>query len=268
MQLLPTHVPEIYEEFLNGNHPVSRSSQPFSQVWTDEALEQTINLDSKTRGGIVGLTQNASALDRWFITSHKRAELTAATKRLCNFEDSDKIGTHKEAGSQRVKRDESDVERLINTITTTMSNPFDLSEASKEDPVQLRNIATGVVMPHDAAEQLVDCFSTGAEEAKKFRRQGMSNTGDEVSFWSKISKLNLKIFASLAKTNQIKCVDEKIITISADRNLFGRLLIAAKCRDVDVKEILRYELSTSACALCIGTCRWCFAENYEKCPNG
>ena len=167
MQLLPTHAPEVYEEFLNGNHPVSRSSQPFSQVWTDMALEQTINLDSKTRGGIVGLTQNASALDRWFLTSHKRAELTAATKRLCNLEDSDKIGTHKEAGSQRVKRDENDVQRLINTITNTMSNPFDLSEASKEDPVQLRNIATGLVMPHDAADQLVDCFCTGAEEAKK-----------------------------------------------------------------------------------------------------
>ena len=76
MQLLPTHAPEVYEEFLNGNHPVSRSSQPFSQVWTDMALEQTINLDSKTRGGIVGLTQNASALDRWFITRHKGAELS------------------------------------------------------------------------------------------------------------------------------------------------------------------------------------------------
>ena len=69
-----------------------------------------------------------------------------------------------------------------------MSNPFDLSEASREDPVQLRNIATGLVMPHDAAEQLVDCFSTGAQEAKKFRRQRMDS--DEVSFWSKISKLN------------------------------------------------------------------------------
>ena len=102
-------------------------------------------------------------------------------------------------------------------------------------------------MPHDAAEQLVDCFSTGAEEAKKFRRQRMDT--DEVSFWRNISKLNLKTFASLAKTNQIKCADEKIITISADRNLFGRLLIAAKCRDVDVKEVLRYELSTVPFAL-------------------
>ena len=33
------------------------------------------------------------------------------------------------------------------------------------------------------------------------------------------------------------------------RNLFGRLLIAAKCRDVDVKEVLSYELSTVPFAL-------------------
>jgi len=86
------------------------------------------------------------------------------------LEDSDKIGTHKEAGSQRVKRDENDVQRLINTNTHTMSKPCDLSEASREDPVQLRNIATGLAMPHHATEQLVDCFS--AQEQKKQRNLG------------------------------------------------------------------------------------------------
>ena len=135
---------------------MSRSSQPFIQVWTDMALEQTINLDSKTRRGIVGLTHNASPLDRWFITSYKRAELTAATKWHFNLEDSDKTGTYKEAGSQRVKRDENNVQWLIKIITNTMSNPSDLSEASREDPVQLQNTNTGLVMPHDTAEQLVD----------------------------------------------------------------------------------------------------------------
>ena len=56
------------------------------------ALEQTINLDSKTRGSIVGLTQNASALDRWFITSQTRAELTATTKQLCNLKTLTRLG--------------------------------------------------------------------------------------------------------------------------------------------------------------------------------
>ena len=53
MSLLPTQVPEVHEEFEKGNHAVSRSEQPFSQVWTGMALEKTVNLDSKTRGWIV-----------------------------------------------------------------------------------------------------------------------------------------------------------------------------------------------------------------------
>ena len=45
MQKLHETAPEVYQEFMQGNHPVSRSGQPFSQVWTDMALEQSINLD-------------------------------------------------------------------------------------------------------------------------------------------------------------------------------------------------------------------------------
>ncbi|KAK3740844.1 hypothetical protein QZH41_000596 [Actinostola sp. cb2023] len=242
MQMLPKWAPEVYNEFVNGNHPVERSNKPFSQVWTDMALEQSINRDSKAGGGIIGLTQNASALERWFLTSHERAAITSATKQLCNLGDDEYVGTHKEAGLQRVKRDELDVQKLLKTIATTMSNPFDLSEASRVDPAPLRNIATGVLMPNDVTERLIGCFRTGTEELKKFTSKRMNTA--EVSFWDKISKLNVKTFASLSKVSHIKSVDEKIITISADRNLFGRLLIAAKCRDVDLKEVLSYELST------------------------
>ena len=43
----------VYNEFLRGNHTVSRSiSQSFNPVWADTVLEQSINLDSKTKGGI------------------------------------------------------------------------------------------------------------------------------------------------------------------------------------------------------------------------
>lgn len=88
-----------------------------------------------------------------------------------------------------------------------MSNPFDLSEASKKDSIPLRNIATGVVMPNDSAAQLVDCFKTGTEEAKKFTRQRMDSS--EVSFCSKISKVNVKTFASMAKNNRIKSTERR-----------------------------------------------------------
>ena len=62
--------------------------------------------------------------------------------------------------------------QMINGSPTEYSTVY---TALKEDPIKLRNIATGVVIPHEAAEQLVDCFSIGAEEAKKFRRQRMDS---------------------------------------------------------------------------------------------
>ena len=49
MHQVPQKHPAVFEQFMNGEHTVSRSSQPFSQVWSDMALEQSINLDSKKK---------------------------------------------------------------------------------------------------------------------------------------------------------------------------------------------------------------------------
>ena len=49
MQMLETQAPEVYEEFMKGHHPVNRSNNTtFNEVWTDMALEQSENCDSKS----------------------------------------------------------------------------------------------------------------------------------------------------------------------------------------------------------------------------
>jgi len=60
----------------------------FSQVWTDMAIEQSINLDSKKGGGIIGITKQPGALDRWFLISDERAAMTSATKLMCGLQES------------------------------------------------------------------------------------------------------------------------------------------------------------------------------------
>ena len=42
----------------------------------------------------------------------------------------------------------------------------------------------------------------------------------------------------------VKAADEKVFTIGGDRDLFGRLLLAAKVRNVDIQEVLSYELAS------------------------
>ena len=70
----------------------------------------------------------------------------------------------------------------------------------------------------------------------------------EESFWDPIPNLKIKTFSATIKTN-IKIASDKFITVSADRDLFGRLLIVFNARKVNLKEVLSYELSTVPFAL-------------------
>ena len=55
------------------------------------------------------------------------------------------------------------------------------------------------------------------------------------SFWDPV--LNLKV-----KKVNVKAADDKVITaVNVDRDLFGRLLITANTRKINLKEVLRYE---------------------------
>ena len=105
MQLLKKTALEVHDEFIKGNHAVSRSSQHFNQTWTAMALEQSINRDSKIKGGIVGISQKPGALERWFVTANERADITTALKELCGIRSDGQTSAHKEGGSVLVQRD-------------------------------------------------------------------------------------------------------------------------------------------------------------------
>lgn len=55
--------------------------------------------------------------------------------------------------------------------------------------------------------------------------------------------MKIETFSSTMKKTSAKSPGEKIITVSADRDLFGRLLVVAKTREINLREVLSYELS-------------------------
>ena len=65
------------------------------------SLEQLIKLDSKSKGGIVGITQKPGALHRCFLTRHKKADITRALREMCGAADSNRVGTHQEAPEKK-----------------------------------------------------------------------------------------------------------------------------------------------------------------------
>ena len=234
-QLDKTH-PRVYEEFMKGNHTISRLGQPFTQVSTDMALEQSVNLDSKKKGGIIGISKRAVALERWFLTSHQRAAITIAVKDMCGVGESE--GPHKECSPSRIIRDEEDVQTILHQSSTGMiTNPFMYDESDA-----LMKLATGMVMPANEASHLLNAHHEGAVQMTEFVEQRLNH--NNVSFWDPISNLKIKTLASMAKTCKVRASAEKVITVSADRNLLNRLMIAAKARNVNLRDVLGYELST------------------------
>ena len=68
---------------------------------------------------------------------------------------------------------------------------------------------------------------------------------------------------TLSKKKTAKLTDEKVITLSADRELFGRLLITGKSRDINLRELLSYELSTVP-SIIPGPLRWQLEEDQQE----
>ena len=66
-----------------------------------------------------------------------------------------------------------------------------------------------------------------------------------------ITKMKLKKFALLSKPLKSAKRKEKQIVINADKQLWNRLAIASKSRDINFKDVLPYELSSVP--LCLST---------------
>ena len=123
-----------------------------------------MNLDSKSKGGIVGISQKEGALEGWFVTTHERAAVTTATKELCGMRNDVGSVRHKEGGSLRVKRDEEDVMKLVSTLKSVMVNPFH----AENEAAPLSNLSSGVIMPNDMSTQLLNAKDLGRREMKTF----------------------------------------------------------------------------------------------------
>ena len=57
-----------------------QSKHGFSAVPCDQTIEQTINRDSKTKGGLIGFSLNRAAVHRWLLSQSERSAITNKCK--------------------------------------------------------------------------------------------------------------------------------------------------------------------------------------------
>lgn len=231
MMTLEEKHPAAHETFQAGDFVAQRSTDSsFSQVAVDQTIEQTINRDTKSKGGIIGFSLNKGAVQRWLLTSHERAAVTQICREMAGFLVNDGNEVGKEMGKARMTVDERDVKKVETTITNWV-NPF-----KQSDDEEICHLASELT----ASEKVESDLLTAHEQGKRamttfFKRRLLSS---EVSFHDPIKKLNLANFTSSA-LSKVK-ISGRDFMIKADRNLFARLLVAAQKRSMDLGEVFEY----------------------------
>ena len=92
MLMLPQTAPTVYEEFKKGNFVVQKSSNVFSAMAMDQAHEQ-MNDVIKGDGGVIGITNNPSALLKWTTACPEIARIVAYCKLMSLLQTSKKTAT-------------------------------------------------------------------------------------------------------------------------------------------------------------------------------
>ena len=241
MKMLPTTAPLVHKVFTEERkHAVSRcpSASSFNAVSPDMALEQTENKDSKTKGGIIGFSGVAETRDRWALTAHLMSAATTSFKAMSGLKAEKSF--HKDLGSQRIERDEKDVEKIVDCILEKMVNPFDTSP-SDGDKMPLVNIATGTVAPPDVTLSLLTANKEGRTKMEEFVEERFIS--GKKDFWDPVKKMNVKTFASLNKPLKLTKEKQTLKSIKIDRQVYSRLLVVSINRDVDLEEVHSYELA-------------------------
>jgi hypothetical protein len=135
----------------------------FNGQWSDIATEKTVIKDLKGSGGIIGLTNQKSALLRWTFTRQILARFSSEMKTRSGLSSSTEKD-HEENRPTAMKRDEEHVRSLIDHVKNNMTDPFNVEACPKD----LINIATGLHAKKEVEDSLLNCVDQGQKYLQSF----------------------------------------------------------------------------------------------------
>ena len=148
------------------------------------------------------------------------------------------VNVHHNLSPTRIQRDEEDVKATINVINENFISPFEEQElvSSSNGVLSTEKITSDLLT---AEEKGLSALNTSTEE--RLVKQTMD-------FYEPIKKLKLSTFSEKSKSAKIKTQD-KIVQLTAEKNVFGRIAMMSQHKNIDMKEIFAFPLSLVPWAL-------------------
>lgn len=231
MECLSTVNPAAHAALSAGEFCVQRTNSKFAQVAVDHAIEQTMNRDTKSKGGIIGFSTEPAAVHRWVVTAHERAAITSACRKLAHEQEDSVSHQHKDVRSLRVARDEDDVLRVIDTLLSWV-NPFTQAD--------LVNLSTGTIASAALKRDLLEAHSMGEKALSVFISERLEKK--TVNFFEPLHTMQLRTFSADVKIQKATNRSGRAAAMKADRGLFGRMVIMAQARSFDMRMLFKHSL--------------------------
>ena len=135
-----------------GNFSTQHTSQPFRQTPMDQTLEQSLNKNSKTKGGMIGFSINKSAVHRWIKSFADRAEIQSVCEHMAGR--GNQMRQRTEMDISRRIQDEESVKNVVSTIEA-MTNLVSIEDD------ELVNIVSGAIASPEVKEDIARAKSVG-----------------------------------------------------------------------------------------------------------
>jgi hypothetical protein len=203
---LPVSHPSVYHELSQvGAWTVQRhSNHAFASIACDQSIEETLNRDCKTPGGIKGITLNRGAVQRWILAQPERAAISRECEVMAGYHKVERAS--KELDQTHIRKLEESIMSVIYTVKS-MINPFENTTG------ELVAISSGAVAIDAVKDDLLKAEAKGESAAMEFIKERLLVDGLEESLEefvchlyghpsNDINHLRYKLFCSLSTSEQ------------------------------------------------------------------
>jgi hypothetical protein len=119
-------------------------------------------------------------------------------------------------------------------LVNTTINPFD------NDYESLVHLTSGSVATDDVESDMNNMYERGEAAAVKYMEKNILSEKPDI--YAPLKKMNLRTFSSLNKKVASKTKKGEIVALKNSKNLFAKMLLIAKSRDLDMENVLQYSL--------------------------
>ena len=219
---------------------VTKSEVPFCGLGVDQGLEQEIRA-LKVSGGVVGITQNESALNRYYLIAPELLQILKSLWSQFRI-NVNKSKEHYQLRGTMSKRVFNRSTKMKEAIEMHIGNPF----SNQSDLKEIMNIANNTLMPRE--HEICTRDEVGSTLYKNFVTMRLLPALGPLlskSLWDPMKKRNLMSFVNVRKPEKYR-VDQKTVELKEERSLITRFLLIQKSRPDMMKledAIGKYEFS-------------------------